>query len=553
MPSENGWEPAKASPEQCEWVTVPGTDVSLQLLKGWPAAVMRAYAADFNAYVEPLRDADSAAWTPTNAVATSNHLNGTAMDLNWDSHPFRVDSAGFDDAKTATMRDLLAFYEDTMFWAQDWDSPKDAMHHQMGYGTFGNDHVRDFIARKIRPDGFSTFRREGVPIALPSAPVDLAPILSDAMGGRESIDRYRQLLPAVMAALTQCDCRSTERIAMWMAQIGHESAGLHYMEEIADGSAYEGRGDLGNNQPGDGTRYRGRGPIQITGRHNYTQLSAWAHGKGLVPSPTYFVDQPEQLASDRYGFLGVVWYWTVARPNINAMCDANDLEGVTRAINGGLNGLDDRRARWEHARGMGGALLGLVGAAPAPAPPPPGPAPFPPPAPPHLTGGELTPEEQREMLTLLRGFYELRPSKSRYGDPSIPWNVPDLIRNMDGFLYDFWTQQCAEFGDDDARRRVLAAEARGDVVAHGFMESLRRRSHDHDDHDDNHHHGNDPPTPSPTPFPPPAPPAPPPSPFPAPSPLPLPSGGLSSNLAALNTEVSGARTSLRDLMTWMKS
>lgn len=161
--SENGWQPAKASPDQCVWVTVPGTTVSLQLLQGQPMAIMRAYAADYNAFVEPLRDADSAGWTPTNSVATSNHLNGTAMDLNWDSHPFRVSNAGYSPQMIATMRDLLDFYEGTMFWAQDWDSPKDCMHHQMGYDTFGDPHTADFIARKIRADGYSTFRRGSQP------------------------------------------------------------------------------------------------------------------------------------------------------------------------------------------------------------------------------------------------------------------------------------------------------------------------------------------------------------------------------------------------------
>lgn len=160
MPSENGWNPAKASPDQCEWITVPGTSVTLQLLKDIPSTIMRAYAADYNAYVEPLRDPDSAGWTPTNSVATSNHLNGTAMDLNWNSHPFRVADAGYTPQMIATMRELLDFYENTMFWSNDWDDPKDAMHHQMDYGTYEDQaHCRDFIARKIRPDGFSTFRR----------------------------------------------------------------------------------------------------------------------------------------------------------------------------------------------------------------------------------------------------------------------------------------------------------------------------------------------------------------------------------------------------------
>lgn len=181
--------------------------------------------------------------------------------------------------------------------------------------------------------------------------------LSAAMGGTLPLDRYRQLLPAVDEALVAADCTTVNRAAMWMAQVGHESAGLRYMREIADGSAYEGRIDLGNTQIGDGVRFAGRGPIQITGRHNYTRLSEWAHSRGYVPSPRFFVDNPAQLESDRYGFLGVTWYWTVARPQINAMCDAGDLLGVTRAINGGLNGIEDRRARWYRCRSLGTAIL----------------------------------------------------------------------------------------------------------------------------------------------------------------------------------------------------
>jgi hypothetical protein len=126
MASENGWEPSHAGPDILEWRTVPGTNppVRLQVMKGWPSAIMRAYAADYNAYVEKLRDADSASFTPTNSVATSNHLNGTAMDLNWNSHPFQVSNAGYTPQMIATMREILDFYEDTMFWAKDWNSPK---------------------------------------------------------------------------------------------------------------------------------------------------------------------------------------------------------------------------------------------------------------------------------------------------------------------------------------------------------------------------------------------------------------------------------------------
>lgn len=181
-------------------------------------------------------------------------------------------------------------------------------------------------------------------------------VLSQAMGNSAGVD-YATLLPYVEEALVRSNCTNLNRSAMWFAQIGHESAGLRYMEEIADGSAYEGRTDLGNTQPGDGRRFKGRGPIQITGRHNYGVLSEWAYGQGYVDSPTKFVDQPTLLSDPTYGFLGAVWYWTVARPQINSMCDVGDLIGVTRAINGGTHGLDDRRQRWDNALRMGGRIV----------------------------------------------------------------------------------------------------------------------------------------------------------------------------------------------------
>lgn len=189
--------------------------------------------------------------------------------------------------------------------------------------------------------------------------VDDVQVLSDVMGGSLSRDRYAELLPAVKKSLHDCGCTTVPRIAMWCAQIGHESGGLKWMEEIADGSAYEGRQDLGNTQPGDGCRFKGHGPIQVTGRHNHAVLSEWAFSEGYVSSPTFFVDSPELLASNEYGFLGVTWYWTTQR-RMNEASDNRDLETATRYVNGGLNGLSDRRARYDRALGMGDRLLSLV-------------------------------------------------------------------------------------------------------------------------------------------------------------------------------------------------
>lgn len=181
--------------------------------------------------------------------------------------------------------------------------------------------------------------------------------LGDAMGWALTEARYAELLPAYLRLMQWANINTVERAAMLAAQLGHESVGLKYQQEIHDGSNYEGRRDLGNIYPGDGRRFRGHGWIQVTGRGNHTAVSKWAHDKGLVPTPTFFVDYPERLGDDTYCWVGPAWYWTVARPQINSLADRRDLDGVTRAINGGLNGLADRRRRYNLALGMGNRLL----------------------------------------------------------------------------------------------------------------------------------------------------------------------------------------------------
>jgi predicted chitinase len=141
-------------------------------------------------------------------------------------------------------------------------------------------------------------------------------------------------LPYLNAAMKEASINTPLRIAHFMAQLGTESAGLVYWEEIASGSEYEGRKDLGNTQPGDGKRYKGRGPIQITGRSNYKACGT-ALGLDLINNPTLLI-QPQN------GFRSAGWYWDSR--NINAKADADDILACTRAVNGGTNGFDSRKA-----------------------------------------------------------------------------------------------------------------------------------------------------------------------------------------------------------------
>ena len=134
---------------------------------------------------------------------------------------------------------------------------------------------------------------------------------------------------------------SALRLAHLMAQLIHESASFHYMEEIASGAAYEGRKDLGNTQPGDGVRYKGRGPIQITGRANYRYFGDKV-GIAIEQNPTL-------AASPSIGLHLALEYWKDRRLNI--LADSDDIAGITRRINGGVNGLDDRKVQLAKVKG----------------------------------------------------------------------------------------------------------------------------------------------------------------------------------------------------------
>ncbi len=146
---------------------------------------------------------------------------------------------------------------------------------------------------------------------------------------------------SILAAMQSAEINTPLRQAHFLAQVGHESAELRYTEELASGAAYEGRKDLGNTQTGDGVRFKGRGLIQLTGRKNYI-----AFGKFISQN---LLEHPEVVATDARLAVDVAkWFWTQHR--LNPLADADDVVTITHRINGGENGLDDRKVKLARAK-----------------------------------------------------------------------------------------------------------------------------------------------------------------------------------------------------------
>jgi putative chitinase len=203
--------------------------------------------------------------------------------------------------------------------------------------------------------------------------------------------RATDYAPALDGVLAMAELDTSLRVAHFMAQLAYESAGfralvesLNYKPEtlvkvfpshvktlaqaqslVAQGPAaiaeaiYGGRADLGNTQPGDGYKFIGRGFIMITGRANYARYAA------LIGQP--LTDKPELLEQPLYAAQAAAAFWKATHINVKA--DADDIEGVTRLVNGGLNGLDGRKAFLTTAKTVWPASL--FPAAPPPTPPAP--------------------------------------------------------------------------------------------------------------------------------------------------------------------------------------
>lgn len=161
------------------------------------------------------------------------------------------------------------------------------------------------------------------------------------------------------------DINTPQRQAAFIGQCAHESANFTVLQENLNYSAkglmatwssrfpdmdtaerYErqpekiankvyARADMGNTDAGDGWKYRGRGIIQLTGKNNYHACGE-AIGEDLV-------NNPDLLLDPKYACLSAGWFWN--KRGLNTLADANDIETITKRINGGLNGLLDRQSK----------------------------------------------------------------------------------------------------------------------------------------------------------------------------------------------------------------
>jgi putative chitinase len=198
--------------------------------------------------------------------------------------------------------------------------------------------------------------------------VNITPALLRAATGCTQ-ERAVLFADAMDAGCAAYEINTPLRLAHFLAQVGHESGALAHVREIWGPTAaqqrYEGRADLGNTQPGDGERYCGRGLLQTTGRANYTALRDRLRARGL-DAPD-FVAAPSLLEHPQWAVLSACDYWGMR--NINRLADADDFVGVTKAINGGTNGIEDRRRRLARAVSALGLTDTPQATEPAPLPP----------------------------------------------------------------------------------------------------------------------------------------------------------------------------------------
>lgn len=136
------------------------------------------------------------------------------------------------------------------------------------------------------------------------------------------------------ACMVRFAITTVPRIRHFMSQIAHESGGLQWLQELASGTDYEWREDLGNVRLGDGKRYKGGGAIQLTGRANYQAFADFMGDPKVMDGSSY--------VAQKFPFSSAGFWWT--NNDMNTLCDRGaSVEQVTRRVNGGINGLEERQ------------------------------------------------------------------------------------------------------------------------------------------------------------------------------------------------------------------
>ena len=167
----------------------------------------------------------------------------------------------------------------------------------------------------------------------------------------KNVDKY---LPHLNALMPRFGIDGKLRVCHFLAQIALESGELRYSQEIASGKAYD-TGKLAvalGNTPeadGDGQKYKGRGLIQLTGTANYRKFNQYLQ-KNIVNAPDV-LKNPEVLATnDYYAVLVACWFFETS--GCLALADKDDIKAVTKRVNGGLNGFDQRKQYYDRAKSV---------------------------------------------------------------------------------------------------------------------------------------------------------------------------------------------------------
>jgi len=155
------------------------------------------------------------------------------------------------------------------------------------------------------------------------------------------LTNLEQLTPWLNKYMQEHQINTYNRVCHFLAQAGHESSSFNRFSEMYNGNAkeyfkkYDFRKDLGNVIDGDGEKYRGKGIFQITGRYNYHMASI------ALFKDDRLIDNPKLLEQPQYAALSACYFWFTR--HLNDLADKDELKAITIKINGGLNGINERK------------------------------------------------------------------------------------------------------------------------------------------------------------------------------------------------------------------